>query len=122
MLVGCEIYVCRDPDESLTKECFKFEREHSYNNQLNVAHSRVLVCPVCVASWAVIKIEGSSMVWPEAQLCAYCGVADEWMPVPGSLLVEEGWGVIDDSLLEALPEVLLRREFELHLKTYEAAT
>jgi hypothetical protein len=37
-----------------------------------------------------------------------------WHPVPGSLLIEEGLCIIDESLLDALPEPLLKREFTLH--------
>jgi hypothetical protein len=63
--------------------------------------------------------------WPVAQFCETCQtsptgllVKSDWCPVPGSLLVEEGWGVIDTALLNALPDSLVTREFNLHLRAY----
>ena len=102
--------------------CF-IEREHSFNGQMNVAKSHMLICPKCKHKWAELELypeDGQQeLLWPVAQTCENCSIEDEWMPVPGSLLVEEGWGIIDDSLLAALPEELLRREFWLHIKAYE---
>ena len=96
------------------------EREHSFNNQLNLAKSHSLICPMCRTRWADLELQSEQceLLWPVAQTCENCQLVDEWMPVPGSLLVEEGWGVIDDSLLDALPEYMIRREFELHIKAY----
>jgi hypothetical protein len=51
-----------------------------------------------------------------AQFCEDCNERDEWVPVPGSIFSEEGWGIIDDSLLAVLPEELIAREFYLHIK------
>jgi len=93
-------------------------REHSFDSQSHVAWSIMLICPRCQHPWAVLKFLEDQDVWPEAAYCEFCGIKDDWHPVPGSVLVEEGWGVIDDSLLGALPENVLRREFNLHLRAY----
>jgi hypothetical protein len=92
-------------------------REHNFSFG-HVATSCLLVCPACRRSWAELKFVDDSFVWPRSQFCEQCWHTDEWHPVPGSLFVEEGWGVIDDSLLKALPDDLLLREFNLHLKAY----
>jgi hypothetical protein len=92
------------------------EREHAFNDQHNVAVSQLLICPRCHKTWAKLEFDGDRCAWPVAQFCENCNEPDEWIPVPGSLLNEEGWGIIDDSLLAALPEELVRREFNLHIK------
>lgn len=54
--------------------------------------------------------------------CRYCwgAVHQILYPVPGSVIVDwTGLGGWDDDLLEALPEDLLQREFELTLKAWE---
>lgn len=102
-------------------------REHSFGHPGQppgyVARSHCLFCPKCERVWAHLRLIGqdgkhAACTWPVAQSCAQCQVITPWLPVPGSLLVEEGWGVIDLELLWALPEPLLRREFDLHLKAY----
>jgi hypothetical protein len=67
-----------------------------------------------------LRFDDDKYVWPVAQFCELCNERDDWIPVPGSLLHEEGWGIIDDSLLAALPEELVRREFLLHIKVYQS--
>lgn len=103
------------------KGFWAIEREHSFPGQgdgWHEAKSYSLHCPRCGSRWADVIFAGETLVWPVAQTCESCQVEDEWMPVPGSLLVEEGYGVIDTALLAALPEELVRREFQLHLKAY----
>jgi hypothetical protein len=99
---------------------WKIEREHSFNGQLNTAASYMLVCPGCQRIWAKHIIEGHDLLYPRAQFCDMCNIVpDGWHPVPGSLLIEEGWGVIDDSLLAAMPADLLEREYNLHTKALD---
>jgi hypothetical protein len=66
-------------------------------------------------------IDGEPFAWPRAQFCVFCSniQTDALHPVPGSLLVQEGLDVIDNSLLEAMPEDLLIREFNLHMKALD---
>ncbi len=98
------------------------EREHSFQGHADgwyVAKSHCLYCPLCQQIWATLKFTDDTLVWSRDQICEGCFIVkDEWMPVPGSLLVEEGYGVIDTALLDALPDELLKREVELHLKAY----
>ncbi len=93
-------------------------REHAFNDQMNVACSVLIVCPTCHRMWATLKFVDTQIAWPRAQWCEGCNQKDPWHPVPGSILIEEGWGTIDDSLLAALPPDLVAREFYLHLKAY----
>lgn len=104
----------------------RVHREHSFHQQTHVAKSHALFCPACQEVWAILKFEDDDddYVWPVAQFCEHHkpeGLTKQsgWFPVPGSILVEEGWGVIDDSLLRALPKELLRREFDLHVRAYQ---
>jgi|SRR6266850_4616976 len=93
------------------------EREHSFNDCKQTAFSHMLVCPSCQTIWAKFIIEKDRIVWPKAQFCEQCPIiSDPWHLVPGSLLVEEGWGVVDESLMEALPPELMLRELELLAK------
>jgi len=99
-------------------------RKHSFGGDppTHEAKSHALFCPSCHIVWAVLRFVGEEEVWPVGQFCQLHQVQrtrkSEWCPVPGSILVEEGWGVIDEALLFALPEPLLRREFDLHIKAY----
>lgn len=100
-------------------------REHSFQglhpDGWHVACSRILVCPACWEAWALLKFVDDTYAWPIPQFCGSCQPPTRehgWYPVPGSLLVEEGWGVIDTALLNALPAELVRREFDLHMGAY----
>lgn len=105
-------------------QSYYVHREHSYHEQTHVAHSHMLVCPACRDQWAELKFVQDRLVFPRAQFCEGCRLnihdlneTDRgWYPVPGSLFVEEGWGVIDDSLLRVLPDELVQREFRLHME------
>lgn len=97
-------------------------REHSFGNQGHVAHSELLVCPRCHSVWGKLLFNDEQAAWAVAASCEACNFSHPFHPVPGSILTEEGFGVIDDSLLAKLPEALLRREFDLHMKAYANAT
>lgn len=98
-------------------------RDHSFEDCTYVAKSHALFCPGCQEVWAILRFVDEDEVWPVAQFCEHCVpsrfIESPWYPVPGSLLVEEGWGVIDEALLAVLPEQLLKREIKLHLKAYQ---
>ncbi len=101
---------------------FRYEilREHSFNDETRTAISHSLVCPVCCTIWAKHIIESDILLWPKAQFCDKCYVRpDNWHPVPGSLLILESWEAVDESLLEALPHDLFKREFQLLFKAID---
>lgn len=100
---------------------FHVHRHHSFGPDTHVAKSHALFCPGCQTVWAILKFVDDNEVWPVAQFCERCrppAFEAGWFPVPGSILVEEGWGVVDESLLTALPPELVKREFTLHLGAY----
>ena len=99
---------------------FYVHRQHSFGGEGHVAYSQLLVCPMCTHIWATLKFVDEELCWPVAQFCELCHPREKFSlhPVAGSLLVEEGYGVIDDSLLAALPPELVEREFNLHLRAY----
>lgn len=96
-----------------------FEREHSFADETKSAVSQLLICPECHRMWAKILLADEPLAWPRAAFCAMCNRADMMRPVPGTLLLEEGLAAIDESLLAALPQELLEREFKLHDKAIE---
>ena len=93
---------------------FGIVREHNFGNEDHVARSALLVCPKCHWMWAKILIENEPYAWQRTAFCAWCNQSNLWCPVPGSLLSEEGLGLIDENLLAALPLELVKREFALH--------
>lgn len=98
---------------------YTFSREHSFADDTKSAVSQLLVCPACHRCWAKLLLADEPLAWPRAAFCAMCGQSDMLRPVPGSLLLEEGLGAIDESLLDALPQPLLEREFKLHEKAID---
>lgn len=110
-----EVLICVDGRPAQYRR-FVVNREHSFSDHHYVAKSHGLICPQCRRQWATLKFTDDALVWPVAQFCENHPIPDEWMPVPGSILNEEGWGVIDDSLLAVLPDELVVREFHLHIK------
>lgn len=99
-----------------------FNRPRSYESGYGGwmwAYSILLICPRCKQYWAELTFEGDKDSWPRSAYCEHCAVVDKWHPVPGSVFVEEGWGVIDTTLLNTLPDWLVKREFNLHMRTYE---
>jgi hypothetical protein len=93
-------------------------REHAFGEG-HVAQSHVLVCPVSGQPWAYLLIEGDDYIEPRGVFCPLHTQRAWNSPVPGSILYEEAFGLIDSSLLKALPDELVRREFKLHLKEVE---
>lgn len=81
----------------------------------------LLVCPVCQQTWAILEyLQREDWLLPIPAVCKECpfppALAGIPGRVPGSLLIDyNSAGCIDWSLLERLPEPLLRREFDLHL-------
>ena len=103
----------------LDDRVWEIHRHHSFGDSTHVACSQLLVCPACSRPWAMLHLlDEDPFVWPYAAFCGCIPYRDDWRPVPGSILIEEGWGLIDESLLAALPPELVRREFDLHLKAY----
>lgn len=83
--------------------------------------SIALVCPVCVQIWGRCTIPGSSLWVPEMVSCEACDWSDILHPVPGSIISNNHpTSGVDWALLDALPEELLRREFNLTVRNYEA--
>jgi hypothetical protein len=96
----------------------------------------ILVCPMCFRLWCQMKWlppEGITELHPkfephavQATICADCfrfwpqHLHPDLNPVGGSLLDSSTMNGYDVGLLQALPEPLLRREFELTLSSYEA--
>lgn len=90
------------------------------------AGNRLLVCPRCQRTWAFLDFgqpmgfeEPAGCIWPVAAVCERCPAVG---PVPaGSLLqaISADGRNFDLPLLWALPESLLRREFNLHLTALE---
>ncbi|MDX2059907.1 MAG: hypothetical protein SFV24_19010 [Gemmatimonadales bacterium] len=99
---------------------FTFDRERSFPGVAgwHVAHSRCYVCPACGEVWACQMLDGEPLMWPTAAFCRSHKITTDWCVVPGSILIEEGWGVIDTSLLAAMPPELLAYEFNLHLEAF----
>lgn len=81
--------------------------------------SKAIVCPICLQVWARMPIISNSIFYSlEGISCINCGRSTWRNPVPGSLLDSTMTNDIDWSLIELLPEPLLRREFLLHLKVF----
>ena len=101
---------------------FHVHRNHSFGGDTHEAKSHALFCPSCKEVWAVLRFLDENEVWAVNQFCEHCKPEREleavWHPVPGSILVEEGWGLIDEALLYALPEPLVKREYLLHERAY----
>ena len=97
---------------------WEIERWFSFADSTKVAVSHCLICPACGRTWATLSFPDDRLIWPRAAFCGCLNYRDDWLPVPGSLLVEEGYGAVDDQLLLALPPDLLRREFDLHMKVF----
>lgn len=102
----------------LDDRLWEIHRCFSYAESTKVAVSHCLVCPACGRTWAILSFPDEKLLWPRAAFCGCTADRDDWHPVPGSILVEEGYGSVDDSLLNALPAELVRREFLLHLKAF----
>jgi len=91
-------------------------------------YSGLMVCPVCEAVWA--RLVWSSLLdkpYKEIRgfMCYSCAAENphylhpDLRPVGGSLLDNPTTGGVNYALLDAMPEVLVRREFQLHLEFYK---
>lgn len=81
--------------------------------------SRAMICPWCCSIYAKLLVENHSGFSFEGVSCEACARPTDRHPVPGSLLDSSMTSVIDWSLVNHLPEPLLRREFELTLKAFQ---
>lgn len=105
--IGCEEQ-CRINTEA-------FSRGHPVPSQL-------LVCPTCYEVWAKLLWIDDRIARPQLAPCVKCpSIPDNSQPYRGSLLPFDLFGHTgyNQSLLEALPEMLLRREFNLTLEAFE---
>lgn len=106
-----------------TTEHFVIKRE-AFTADGYPVYSRCFVCPFCVRVWANIS-KGDSLAaatqdWhrPEGVPCELCESVEHH--IAGSILEYSiTFNGLDLDLLDALPEPLLRREFELTLKAFE---
>lgn len=78
------------------------------------------VCPVCLKVWAMLSFPEVEPRFQASRCAQHREKAPADSPrVDGSIIEDigyAGWGLIDYGLLYALPEDLLRREFDLHLQ------
>lgn len=70
------------------------------------SRSMALICPKCLKQWCVMAFSEDTDIHPQGQFCTQHG--------DGRLLL--AYGPLDESLLSALPEALLRRELLLTLE------
>lgn len=74
------------------------------------------VCPKCLRMWAILDIGGTYSI--QGQFCQRCSFTyDLYGAVPGSLLDDYSSQTVDWDLIRYLPEELLKREFDLHVRT-----
>lgn len=82
-------------------------------------YARALVCPHCLTVWARLTIIGQFRYCVEGTTCLKCmDFTSEPTEFPGSILDNYTCNGTDWGLIDALPEPLLRREFELHLRSF----
>ena len=98
-------------------QCFDLEREDSCDGY--PVFPGVMFCPICCSIWARLYYQGENLYEPRMIPCEAHAAAchPDLRPVAGSLIDNPTINGYDKPLLEALPEVLLRREFELHMKS-----
>lgn len=100
------------------------QREHAWKTSdegYTSAWSHVLVCPVCLRQWAFLHLTGDTEYVISSAYCEKHTPADyHWTDgVPGSVLLEIGFGSIDEPLLAVLPREMLLREFRLTVNFLE---
>lgn len=84
--------------------------------------SSALICPICLQGWAVLELASQPRPWHvRGERCAEClapnELSHEW-EIPGSLVGLEWFPQsLDIGLLERLPPELIKREFDLHLRS-----
>ena len=84
-------------------------------------YSVLHVCPLCRKTWATLTVEGEEIWIPQFSPCERCVYSKPSVlkHVPGSILGNNIISMtgIDWGLLEVLPDILLRREFDLLLRS-----
>jgi hypothetical protein len=105
---------------SVCETPFLVEREEFINGY--PVYSGLMVCPICRKIWATLSLEtGEYKLFHEARTipCEKHPEAchPDLRPVAGSLLDNFTANGYDGPLLDELPEPLVRREFELHMKS-----
>ena len=89
------------------------------------AHSKALICPICLKQWAILHFEEDREHHIEGAYCERCLPSLEdssrrgRVCIPGSIF-GSGTYFIDRPLLAVLPEPLLRREVALTFRQMEA--
>lgn len=81
-------------------------------------YARALICPYCRDNWGTLAIEGQNYFCCEEVSCELCNLSTPRHSVPGSLLDSYTCNGTDWGLIDVLPEPLLRREFQLHLRSF----
>jgi hypothetical protein len=86
--------------------------------------NRAYICPGCLKTWAKFLNRANHQVHYQLSpmVCEDCPslASPIIQPVPGSLISDwTGCGGYDYEMLAALPEALLRREFELTMRACE---
>lgn len=81
-------------------------------------YSGLLICPICLKTWARLTLDGIDFHEARTAPCQAHSAAchPDLRPVAGSLLDNPTINGYDSVMLDVLPEQLLRREFDLHLK------
>lgn len=109
------------PDENLF---FSVERvgawQHNDSEGWTSARNLGFVCPVCCKVWGILSGLEGELVFVTS--CCRRHAGHNPARVDGSLLYSYSifeYGNFDQALLAAMPAVLVRREFELHLNHFE---
>lgn len=101
-----------------SSQCYDFSRTPFTEGY--PVYSRCFVCPKCITVWGVLLNIGGLGIVSRAEVvsCEQCDWRDGVdVEIPGSILYYSiPVSGVDWQLLEALPEPLLRREFDLTLK------
>lgn len=110
---------------SIQPEPFEYlcERSDRGPEPESYAHSSFcLVCPFCLSVWCTVCLGSDARFTPHEASCESCGKELPHHPVAGSIL--SSWQnsardqLFDSELLKALPESLVRREYNLHIQHY----
>jgi hypothetical protein len=99
---------------------YQLSRKSPYEKGFPV-YSGAFICPVCLHRWAELAVEGEFLWELRAVHCIEhtAGLHPDINPVPGSIIDNFTTGGYDGGLLDILPDALVQREFELHLRAYE---
>jgi hypothetical protein len=84
--------------------------------------SGLFICPECCHLWAKLTLAKETNFYEARSIPCHRHPSyshPDLRPVPGSILDNPSCNGIDLPLLMSMPEDLLRREFDLHLKAYQ---